>query len=221
MKPLTARGVLLASACLVTLATAACGGAVPFADESAITIMGTPPPPPPPPPPPEPVEPKRVELRDNKIVFDEKIQFAYNDSTILEASFSLLDEIAKVIKENPHVKKIAIEGHASSEGSDKHNLNLSDRRAKSVMQYLVDKAGIEGDKLTAKGLGEQQLLTPEDGLEGDALEAAREKNRRVEFTVIDQDVTQKKVEIDPNTGTEKVIETKTQTAAPPPAPAEE
>jgi OOP family OmpA-OmpF porin len=219
MKPLTARGVLLASACLVTLAATACGGAVPFADESAITIMGTPPPPPPPPPPPEPVEPKRVELRDNKIVFNEKIQFAYNDSTILEASFSLLDEIAKVIKENPHVKKISIEGHASSEGSDKHNLTLSDKRAKSVMTYLVEKAGIEAGKLTAKGFGEGQLLTAEDGLEGDALEAAREKNRRVEFMVVEQDVTQKKIEVDPNTGTEKVIESKTSTAAPPAPPA--
>jgi OOP family OmpA-OmpF porin len=111
------------------------------------------------------------------------------------------------------VKKIAIEGHASSEGSDKHNLTLSDKRAKSVMKYLVDKAAIEAEKLTAKGFGEEQLLTPEDGLEGDTLEAAREKNRRVEFTVVEQDVTQKKIEVDPNTGTEKVIETKKSTAA--------
>jgi OOP family OmpA-OmpF porin len=204
---------------LVTLVTTACGGAIPFADESAITIMGTPPPPPPPPPPPEPVAPKRVELRDNKIVFNEKIQFAYNDSTILEASYDLLNEIAKVIKENPHVKKIEIEGHASSEGSDKHNLSLSDKRAKAVMAYLVDKAGISPDRLTAKGYGETRLLTPEEGLEGDALEAAREKNRRVEFTVTEQDVTQKKVEVDPNTGTEKVLETKKTSSGTEPAPA--
>jgi OOP family OmpA-OmpF porin len=83
-----------------------------------------------------------------------------------------------------------------------------------VKKYLVDKAGIEDEKLTAKGFGEQNLLTAEDGLEGDALEAAREKNRRVEFNVVEQDVTQKKIEVDPNTGTEKVIETKTKSAAP-------
>src|SRR5690606_19546254 len=139
--------------------------------------------------------------------------------SILEASFSLLDEIAKVIKENPHVKKISIEGHASSEGSDKHNLTLSDKRAKAVMAYLVDKAGIPAATLTAKGFGEQQLLVAEEGLEGAALDAAREKNRRVEFNVIEQDVTQKKVEIDPNTGTEKVLETNTSSSAP--APKEE
>lgn len=204
---------------MIVLAAASCGGAVSFADETAIPIQGTPPPPPPPPP--EPVEPKRVELRDNKIVFDEKIQFAYNDSTILEASFSLLNEIAKVIKENPHVKKIAIEGHASSEGSDSHNLNLSDRRAKSVKTYLVEKAGIPADSLTAKGFGEQNLLANEEGLEGDALESAREKNRRVEFTVVEQEVTQKKVEIDPNTGKEKVIESNTAKVKAAGSPAEE
>jgi outer membrane protein OmpA-like peptidoglycan-associated protein len=203
------------------MATAACGATIPFADETAIGIMGTPPPEPPPPPPPEPVVPKRVELRDNKIVFTEKIQFAYNDSKILEASFSLLDEIAKVIKENPHVKKIAIEGHASSEGSDKHNLSLSDRRAKSVMEYLVTKAAIPAEALTATGFGEQKLLANEDGLEGDALDAAREKNRRVEFNVVEQEVTSKKVEVDPKTGTEKIVETNTAKVNTGAAPTEE
>jgi OOP family OmpA-OmpF porin len=180
-----------------------------FNDESAIAIMGTPPAPPPPEPEPEPVVPKRVELRDNKIVFKEKIQFAYNDSTILDASFGLLDEIAKVIKENPHVKKIAIEGHASADGGEEHNRKLSDARAKSVRVYLVEKAGIGADRLTAKGFGESKLLVNEDGLEGTQLDAAREKNRRVEFNVVAQDVTQKKVEIDPKTGKEKIVETKT------------
>jgi OOP family OmpA-OmpF porin len=156
--------------------------------------------------------PKRVELRDNKIVFKEKIQFAYNDSTILDSSFSLLDEIAKVIKENPHVKKIAIEGHASADGGDEHNLKLSDARAKSVRIYLVEKAGIKAERLTAKGFGEAKPLINEDGLEGPQLDAAREKNRRVEFNVIAQDVTEKKVEVDPKTGKEKIIETKTVTA---------
>jgi outer membrane protein OmpA-like peptidoglycan-associated protein len=207
MKRSKARGLmLLGSTGLVAFAATACGGVITFQDEAAIAIMGTPPPPPPPEP--EPVQPKRVELRDNKIVINEKIQFAYNDAKILEVSHSLLDEVAKVIKENPHVKKIAIEGHASSEGADEHNLKLSDRRAKSVKAYLVDQGGIPATKLTAEGFGEKRLLVSEDGLEGPELEAAREKNRRVEFNVVEQDVTQKKVEIDPDTGKEKVLETK-------------
>ncbi len=204
MRPLITRGILLGSAGVGALVASACGGVIAFNDTSAIAIVGTPPPP----PPPEPVTPKRVELRDNKIVFNEKIQFAYNDAKILQQSFSLMDEIGKVIQDNPHVKKIAIEGHASSEGADEHNMKLSDLRAKAVMLYLTEKVGIAADRLSAKGYGETRPLVSEDGLEGDSLERAREKNRRVEFNVVKQDVTQKKVEIDPKTGKEQVVETK-------------
>jgi OOP family OmpA-OmpF porin len=119
----------------------------------------------------------------------------------LEASFSLLDEIAGVIKNAPHIKKVAIEGHASAEGNKAVNLKLSDDRAKSVMKYLVDK-GIEKERLTAKGYGSTKPIAENDSEEG------REKNRRVEFNIVEQDVTQKKVEIDATTGKEKVVEEK-------------
>jgi OOP family OmpA-OmpF porin len=190
---------------LAVVATAACGGVTQFSDKAALTITGTPPPPPPPPPK-EEKKPMRVEMRDNAIVINEKIQFAYNDSTILEQSFSLLDEIASVIKGAPHVKLIEIGGHASTEGSDDHNLRLSDKRAKAVMTYLIEKGGVSKDLLTAKGYGETKpLVSPEE------TDADRERNRRVEFLILEQDVTKKKVEVDPNTGKEKVVGTSMET----------
>jgi len=183
---------------------AGCGKVVAFEGQTPITIAGDPPPlPPPPPPPPKaepPKPPPRVEVRDNKIEIHEKIQFEYNDSKIKEVSYDLLNEIAQVIKDNPHIKKIQIEGHASSEGNDNYNMRLSDRRAKSVMEYLVSKGGIAADRLTAKGFGETKPIASNDTEEG------REKNRRVEFNIIEQDITKKKVEIDPTTGKEKVVE---------------
>jgi OOP family OmpA-OmpF porin len=188
---------------LALVATAACGGVTQFSDKAALTIVGTPPAPP---PKPEPVKPMRVEMRDNSIEIKEKIQFAYNDSTILEVSYSLLDEIAQVINSAPHVKLIEIGGHASTEGSDSHNLKLSDARANSVMTYLVEKGKVAKDKLKAKGFGETKpLVSPEE------TEADRERNRRVEFLIIEQDITKKKVEIDPNTGKEKVVESNMET----------
>ncbi|HEY0466434.1 MAG TPA: OmpA family protein, partial [Polyangiaceae bacterium] len=143
----------------------------------------------------------RVELRDNKIEIHEKIQFEVNKATILEASFSLLNEIGDVIKKATHAKKIAIEGHASAEGDKNLNLKLSDARAKAVMKYLVDH-GIEKERLTAKGYGSSKPIADNETEEG------REKNRRVEFNIIEQDVTSKKIEIDPKTGKEKVLEEK-------------
>ncbi len=198
-KKYLARLILLSGAVVV----AGCGGTVAFQGKEALSVTGTPPPPAPPPPapapPPPPAPPPRVEVRDNKIEIHEKIQFAVNKATILEASFSLLDEIASVIKGAPHIKKIAIEGHASAEGNKAVNLKLSDDRAKSVMKYLTDK-GIEKDRLTAKGFGSSKPIADNDTEEG------REKNRRVEFNIVEQDVTEKKVQIDTTTGKEKVLE---------------
>lgn len=179
-----------------------CGGVTQFQGGTAFAINGTPAAPPPPPPKEEAKPPARVELRDNKIEIREKIQFEVNKATIKPESYSLLKEIGDVIKQNPQVKKISIEGHASAEGEAKHNKVLSDDRAKAVMKYLVEKEGIEAGKLAAKGWGIEKPIAPND------TEENREKNRRVEFLVTDQDVTKKKVEIDPATGKERVVEEK-------------
>ncbi|MBN2192649.1 MAG: OmpA family protein [Polyangiaceae bacterium] len=209
--------VVLGSAAML----AACAKPTLVQGQTAFSIAGDPPPlppkpkPEPPPEPPPPAPPPRVEVRDNKIEIREKIQFEYNKATILEVSFSLLNEIADVIKKNSHIKKIQIEGHASSEGNDAYNLRLSDQRAKAVMEYLVKTGGVPEASLVAKGFGETRPLDPAD------TEEAREKNRRVEFNIIEQDVTKKKVEIDQATGKEKVVEETKESIKkePPPEPA--
>lgn len=200
------RGLILSQTALIALASlAGCGGPKTFAGQTPISVVGQPPAPPAPPPPPPPKKeepPARVELRDNKIEIREKIQFEHNSSTIKEVSHSLLNEVAKVIKENPQIKKLRIEGHASSDGADDYNLRLSDARAKAVREYLISQ-GVAADSLVAQGFGETKPIATNDTEEG------REKNRRVEFNVVEQDVTKKKVEVDPKTGQERIIETKT------------
>jgi outer membrane protein OmpA-like peptidoglycan-associated protein len=202
------RFLIGASMLLALAVTAGCCGVTQFEGGKAFAINGAPPPAPPPPPPPpkeEPKPPPRVELRDNKIEFKEKIQFEVNKSTIKEESFSLLHDIGEVIKKNPQVKKISIEGHASAEGDAKANKKLSDDRAKSVMDHLVKKEAIPVTSLTAKGWGIEKPIGDNNTPEG------RETNRRVEFLVVEADITSKKVEIDPKTGKEKVIEEKKDT----------
>jgi OOP family OmpA-OmpF porin len=191
-KPNRSIGML---AVVLVFAAAGCGP-IAFSDASALAIEGTPPKIEAPPPE-EP--PKRVEVRDNRIVINEKVQFELNSANLLEVSHSLLNEVAKVIKDNPQIKKIEIQGHASAEGSDKHNLDLSDKRAKSVMKYLTGQAGIGEETLTAKGYGETQPIADNESEEG------KEKNRRVEFVITEQEVTQTKVEVDAE-GNEKVVD---------------
>ncbi|HET9625999.1 MAG TPA: OmpA family protein [Kofleriaceae bacterium] len=168
-----------------------------FQGQSTLAVNGTPPPP----PMVEAKAPPRVEVRDNKIEIHEKIQFDLDKATIKPESFSLMDEIGSVITKNPQIKSIRIEGYASSEGDAKHNKQLSDARAKSVMKYLVDHK-IPAAQLQAIGYGVEHPIAD------NGTEDGREKNRRVEFTILDQDVTKKKVEIDPATGKEKVVEEK-------------
>jgi OOP family OmpA-OmpF porin len=172
-----------------------CGGPVVFQGQSTLPVTGAPPaavaeakPPPP-----------RVEVRDNKIEIHDKIQFDYDKATIRSESFSLMNEIAAVIHKNPQIKKIRIEGNASSEGSAQHNQKLSEDRARSVMKYLTDH-GVATGELAAIGHGADRPIADNGS------EAGREQNRRVEFVIVEQDVTHKKVEIDARTGAEKVVD---------------
>jgi OOP family OmpA-OmpF porin len=173
---------------LVLLAVVGCGGTTTFQDTTPIRIAVAPEPPkvaadPPP-------EPPKVELKKDKIEIHEKVQFALDKSEILPVSFGLLDEVAKVIQENPHVQKVSIEGHASDEGDDKYNLTLSKARAEAVRLYLVSK-GVAADRLNSTGFGETKPLVANDTPE------AREKNRRVEFNITKQELT---AEADPAAG---------------------
>ena len=189
---------------LAAIACAGCSKPVVFQGQTTTAVVGT--------PPAEPVAevkpPPRVEVRDNKIEIHEKIQFDYDKATIKEASFGLMNEIADVITKNPQIKQIRIEGHASSEGDAGHNKKLSEDRAKSVMKYLTEH-GIPAKELVAKGYGIDKPIAD------NATEDGREKNRRVEFMILEQDVTQKRVEIDPKTGKEKVVEEKHETVKAP------
>jgi outer membrane protein OmpA-like peptidoglycan-associated protein len=182
----------------LALLAVGCGGTTTFQDTTPIKIAVAPPPPPPQADPPPPEPPKQVKIRDNRIELGQKIQFALNKAEILPASFSLMDELAKTIQENPQVQKVSIEGHASNEGQAQHNLTLSKARAEAVRAYLVTK-GVSADRLSSTGFGASKPIASNDNEEG------REKNRRVEFHITKQQVTKEKVEVD-SAGKEKVIE---------------
>lgn len=128
----------------------------------------------------------KAALRDKKIEINEKVQFEVDQATIKSDSFELLNDVAQVMKENPQVKKVAIEGHASADGEDQHNLTLSDSRAKAVMAYLVAKGGVDAGRLTAEGFGEKRPIADNNTEDG------RETNRRVEFNVVDDKDAKKK-----------------------------
>lgn len=123
--------------------------------------------------------PPKVVLTESSIQIVDKIQFELGSDVLLEVSFPLLDEIVKVMAENPQIEVVQIEGHTDNTGGAARNRELSKQRAESVRQYLIGK-GILKDRLIAKGFGPDKPIQPNDTPEG------REANRRVEFNIIKQ-----------------------------------
>jgi len=124
--------------------------------------------------------PSRVVVEKSKIVITEKIFFDYNKAIIKPMSFELLDEVAQVINDHPHITRIQVEGHTDSDGSETYNEKLSQRRAEAVVEYLIN-ASVESGRLSAKGFGESTPIDTNETTEGKA------RNRRVEFTILEQD----------------------------------
>src|SRR5690554_1854837 len=128
---------------------------------------------------------KRVVVTVKSIKISEKVFFALAKADIKKESFDLLDEIATVINDNPRIKKIEIQGHTDSSGRASFNDKLSEERAKSVHDYLVNK-GVDAERLTYKGYGSNQPLVPVAEGEKESSEVAAQ-NRRVEFIILEQD----------------------------------
>ena len=115
----------------------------------------------------------------NKLITEGKlvtygIYFDVNKDVVKAESFGTIKGIADVLKENPDVR-IKIIGHTDSDGDNAKNLDLSQRRAKSVMNELVNMFGIQTSRIETDGMGETKPVAPNDTPVNKAL------NRRVEF----------------------------------------
>jgi outer membrane protein OmpA-like peptidoglycan-associated protein len=117
-----------------------------------------------------------VVLKKEKIEIKKQVHFATNKDVILPDSAPLLDQIAATIISNPNLKLIRVEGHTDDQGDDAYNLELSQRRAASVVRALVER-GVDAGRLKAVGYGETRPI------ESNKKPAGRAKNRRVEFMI--------------------------------------
>ena len=116
-----------------------------------------------------------------KVLNIKEIYFDLDKSDIRPDAAVELAKIVEVMRENPKMK-IDIRSHTDSRASDEYNLRLSDRRAKSTLEWIV-KQGIERKRLTAKGYGETQLVNGcSNGVP--CTEEEHQANRRSEFIVI-------------------------------------
>jgi OOP family OmpA-OmpF porin len=105
------------------------------------------------------------------------VTFDTNKATLTPSSQLILDSVVTILKSRPDAK-VELAGYTDSVGRDAYNLQLSEKRAQAVVDYLVSK-GVPAANLTAKGYGEADPIAGNDTPEG------REQNRRVTLRFTD------------------------------------
>ncbi|MBN1771045.1 MAG: OmpA family protein [Deltaproteobacteria bacterium] len=120
----------------------------------------------------------QVDRQTGVIHILQRVEFATNKDVILERSEPVLEEVRAVLAANPSLTRIRVEGHTDDRGRDSRNMDLSRRRAASVVRWLVDH-GIAAGRLDGWGCGENLPATGNDTDEG------RQTNRRVEFHIVE------------------------------------
>ena len=113
-----------------------------------------------------------------KAIVLENIYYDLDKADIRPDAAEELDKLVKILKDNPNIR-IELSSHTDDRASDAYNLDLSQRRAESAVEYLISQ-GIERDRMVARGYGESQLIIPNA-----TTEEEHQRNRRTEFKVIE------------------------------------
>ena len=124
------------------------------------------------------LQPIDVIVKPTEIVLN-AIFFEYDKSNITKEGAFELDKLVQVLKSNPTME-IMVKGHTDNRGSDQYNLNLSDRRARAAVQYVISK-GVEKARISGKGYGESE---PKVDCKENCTEEDHAKNRRNEFLIV-------------------------------------
>lgn len=123
-----------------------------------------------------------------------EIFYDLDKATLRAESKTELDGLIKILDENPTIT-IKIVAHTDTRASDSYNMDLSNRRAKSVVDYLI-KNGVAADRLSSEGRGESEPRISDEEIAKMATtkekEDAHQQNRRTEFSVLSTDYVPKK-----------------------------
>ena len=111
-----------------------------------------------------------------KVTITLNVQFDSDKAVVKEKYHDDVKRVADFMKEFPNTVA-EIGGHTDSTASNAYNQKLSEKRANSVRQYIIDKFGIDGSRLTAVGYGEDRPIASNNTEEG------KQKNRRVEAVI--------------------------------------
>jgi outer membrane protein OmpA-like peptidoglycan-associated protein len=120
-----------------------------------------------------------VTRTESRLLLSQRIFFDYDSDRIRSVSLPILNEVALTLRRNPDITRMRVEGYTDGQGDPQYNLDLSYRRARAVVEYLVSQ-GVPREHLEYQGYGSTRPVADDSTPEGQAL------NRRVEFTILRQ-----------------------------------
>lgn len=123
----------------------------------------------------------KIELEKSFVL--ENIYYDYDKADIRPDAAVELDKLAQLLIDNPEIK-IELSSHTDSVDTEAYNLDLSQRRAQSAVNYLI-KRGIDPGRLVAKGYGESRPIARNTNPDGTDNPEGRQKNRRTEFKILE------------------------------------
>jgi outer membrane protein OmpA-like peptidoglycan-associated protein len=124
----------------------------------------------------------KVTAHQVRIEMNADVLFDFDKYDLKSEATDSLKKVGQVVQSYPNAP-LVIEGHTDSMGTHAHNMKLSDDRAASVKNWLVQNAGVQGSRVTTKGWGETKPVAPNKNPNGIDNPAGRQKNRRVELTL--------------------------------------
>ncbi len=126
-----------------------------------------------------------------EVTLSDRATFDFDSSELRPAARQTLDELLAAIEDGVLVGAIQVGGHTCDIGTERYNQGLSERRARSVVDYLISR-GLPSDRIVATGYGELQPRFPNDG------EDNRSRNRRVEINFVTEQSRIERVQVGPD-----------------------
>ena len=111
------------------------------------------------------------------------VNFAFDRADLDSQATAALDSLVSQAKSQGSIKAVRLTGHADRVGTEEYNLDLSLRRAGSVNDYLVERAGVSPQAIEVSGKGESEPLAACEGMRGSAALSCLAPNRRVEAVI--------------------------------------
>lgn len=125
-----------------------------------------------------------TEQQETQLTVPDHVLFDFDEDRLRAEAADVLDEVAEVI-EHYAGAGVEVHGHTDDIGSASYNQDLSERRAAAVVAYLVDEAGVDESRLTARGFGQDEPVAANEHDDGSDDPEGRAANRRVEIIIDD------------------------------------